>query len=98
MRIDRRRFLGAAAATSFASAITLSALGQQQFAAAPHIRAVVFDALVIFDLAIVVRRAEEAFPGKGAEFANFWRMRQFEYTWLRTAGERYRDFWHVTED
>ena len=27
-----------------------------------------------------------------------WRLRQFEYTWLRTAGERYRDFWHITED
>jgi 2-haloacid dehalogenase len=38
------------------------------------------------------------FPGKGPELANAWRTRQFEYTWLRTLGDRYVDFWQVTED
>ncbi len=27
-----------------------------------------------------------------------WRRRQFEYTWLRTAGGQYKDFWSCTED
>ena len=27
-----------------------------------------------------------------------WRIRQFEYVWLRTIAERYADFWQVTED
>ena len=99
MKIDRRRFLGAAAATTLGSTISsLPLVGEQQVATPLRVRAVIFDSLVIFDLAIVVKRADEVFPGKGAEFANLWRTRQFEYTWLRTAGEQYRDFWHVTED
>ena len=27
-----------------------------------------------------------------------WRTRQFEYTWLRTVGRQYADFWKVTEE
>jgi 2-haloacid dehalogenase len=27
-----------------------------------------------------------------------WRTRQFEYTWLRTLGGRYADFWQVTDE
>ena len=27
-----------------------------------------------------------------------WRTRQFEYTWLRTVGHQYADFWQVTEE
>ena len=27
-----------------------------------------------------------------------WRTRQFEYTWLRTIGRQYVDFWRVTEE
>ena len=27
-----------------------------------------------------------------------WRVRQFEYTWLRVVAQRYADFWQVTED
>ena len=26
----------------------------------------------------------------------YWRTRQFEYTWLRTVGHQYADFWQVT--
>ena len=100
MTASRREFLGAAVASTFAAAMTPERLigEEQRSARAPSIRAVAFDALVIFDLAIVARRAEEEFPGKGAALTNLWRMRQFEYTWLRTAGERYRDFWDITED
>jgi 2-haloacid dehalogenase len=99
MTASRRQFLGAAAVSTFAAAITSDRLtGEKQLATRSRVRAVAFDALVIFDLAIVARRAEEEFPGKGLELTNLWRTRQFEYTWLRTAGERYRDFWDITED
>ena len=27
-----------------------------------------------------------------------WRTRLFEYTWLRTLGRHYADFWQVTEE
>jgi 2-haloacid dehalogenase len=29
---------------------------------------------------------------------NAWRIRQFEYTWLRTLSDHYVDFWQSTED
>lgn len=38
------------------------------------------------------------FPGKGKELSNSWRIRQFEYQWLRALGQHYADFWHATED
>ncbi|HEU4923013.1 MAG TPA: HAD family hydrolase, partial [Burkholderiales bacterium] len=30
--------------------------------------------------------------------SNAWRIRQFEYTWLRTAAAQYRDFLGVIDD
>lgn len=63
-----------------------------------HVKAVVFDAFVIFDPRPIIARAEELFPGHGAMLCNEWRTRQFEYTWLRSMSNRYVDFWKVTED
>ena len=57
-----------------------------------HIKAVAFDGFVIFDPRPVVVQVEKEFPGRGAEFTNLWRTRQFEYTWLRTLMGRYEDF------
>src|SRR5437763_745094 len=62
------------------------------------IKAVAFDAFPIFDPRPVFALAEEIFPGKGADLSNAWRTRQFEYTWLRSTGRHYADFWKVTED
>jgi 2-haloacid dehalogenase len=99
MKPSRRRFLGAAAATSISyAAHSLRADGHTPVLRRAEIRAVAFDAFVIFSPAIVFQRAEEMFPGRGSALWNLWRTRQFEYTWLRTIGQRYRDFWHVTED
>jgi len=99
MTITRRDFLSVAATTTLASSIkTSSLIAEQQPVTTKRIRAIAVDALVIFDLGIVAKRAEELFPGRGSELTNLWRTRQFEYTWLRTAGERYRDFWQVTQD
>jgi 2-haloacid dehalogenase len=64
--------------------------------AAPRIKAVAFDGLVIFDPRPVAALAEEFFPGRGVELTNAWRTRQFEYTWLRTLTGDYADFWQVT--
>jgi len=52
----------------------------------------------VIDARPVFARVEEMFPDKGAELSAAWRTRQFEYTWLRTLGGQYADFWHVTED
>ena len=61
-------------------------------------RAVAFDAFALLDPRPVFAKAEELFPGRGTELGNAWRTRQFEYTWLRTTGGHYVDFWQVTDD
>jgi 2-haloacid dehalogenase len=38
------------------------------------------------------------FPDEASALLGAWRSRQFEYTWLLTAGHQYRDFWRVTDD
>lgn len=40
---------------------------------------------------------EKLFPGKGKELSNAWRIRQFEYQWLRALAGQYVDFWQATE-
>ena len=61
-------------------------------------KAIAFDGFPIIDPRPVFARLEEVFPGKGSELGNIWRTRQFEYSWLRTLGGRYVDFWQVTEE
>ena len=62
------------------------------------IKAIAFDAFTTFDPQPIVALAEQLFPTQGAALGNAWRTRQFEYTWLRSVGHRYVDFWKVTED
>ena len=61
-------------------------------------RAVAFDAFPVFDPRPIAARCEALFPGRGSELAGMWRTRQFEYAWLRTAAQRYRDFLGVVDD
>jgi 2-haloacid dehalogenase len=89
MLADRRTFMTLAAAALAAP----SAL-----AAVRPFKAIAFDGFVITDPRPVFAKAEELFPGKGLALSQAWRTRLFEYTWLRTLGGRYVDFWHVTED
>lgn len=62
------------------------------------IKAIAFDGFPIIDPRPVFAKVEEIVPGRGSELSNAWRTRQFEYTWLRTLGGNYVDFWRVTED
>jgi 2-haloacid dehalogenase len=62
------------------------------------VKAVAFDAFPILDSRPVSALAAKVFPDRGAELANLWRTRQFEYAWLRTLSNQYLDFWRVTED
>ena len=89
MLVNRRDFVTLAAATLAAPAA---------LAAARPFAAIAFDGFVITDPRPVFAKAEELFPGKGLALSQAWRTRLFEYTWLRTLGGRYVDFWHVTED
>jgi len=80
-------------------AATATARADPRLAAdAAKVKAVAFDGFPIIDPRPVFAKADEMFPGKGIELSNAWRARQFEYTWLRTLGGRYVDFWQVTEE
>jgi 2-haloacid dehalogenase len=96
MTVNRRNFLGLAAAAALTS--TMVAESQQVAGRTANIRVVVFDGLVIFNLGMICKIAEDCFPGRSVELIRAWQIRQFEYTWLRTTAGQYRDFLHVTED
>ena len=63
------------------------------------IKAVVFDAYgTLYDIQSVAAVTEEAFPGYGEIITQVWRIKQLEYTWLRSLMRRYEDFSAVTRD
>jgi 2-haloacid dehalogenase len=41
---------------------------------------------------------EEAFPGYGEMITQIWRIKQLEYSWLRSLMQRYRDFSVITRE
>lgn len=63
------------------------------------IKAVVFDAYgTLYDIQSVAAVTEEAFPGYGEIITQIWRIKQLEYTWLRSLMRRYQDFSVITQD
>jgi 2-haloacid dehalogenase len=96
--MTRREFVmraagGLTAANFVSDARTLAA---SPSALTPTFKALAFDAFPIFDPRPIFARADAMFPGTA--LSEEWRTRQFEYTWLRVAAQRYADFWQVTED
>ena len=100
MGVTRKQFVRLAAGTVLAAAGgSIQSLGRQASSSdGIRTKAIVFDAFVLFDARSIAKRLETVFPGRGLELANLWRIRQFEYTWLRTLGQQYVDFWQVTKD
>src|SRR5215470_2869103 len=97
--VDRREFVALTAAGLASSLLKplLRTVAAEE-AAKSKIKAIAFDAFPIFDPRPVIALAEELFPGKGAALSDEWRIRQFEYTWLRLASRHYADFWQITQD
>lgn len=63
------------------------------------IKAVVFDAYgTLYDIQSVAEVTEDAFPGYGEIITQVWRIKQLEYSWLRSLMRRYRDFSAVTRE
>ena len=63
------------------------------------IEAIVFDAYgTLYDVQSVAGATEAAFPGHGETITQIWRLKQLEYSWLRSAMGDYADFWTVTLD
>ena len=63
------------------------------------IKAVVFDAYgTLYDIQSVAAVTEQAYPGHGDIITQVWRIKQLEYTWLRSLMGRYVDFAGVTRE
>jgi len=92
MSVNRRKFV------MLAGASVLAAPAVRSVAAERPVKAIAFDGFPIIDPRPVFAKVEEIFPGKGRALSEAWRTRLFEYTWLRTLGQRYADFWQVTGD
>lgn len=87
--MQRRTFLAGMAASV--------AAGQGNSAAPRAIRAVAFDAFVIFDGRTIIAAARETLGDKGGAFAVAWLEKLFGNTWLLTSAERYEAFESVAE-
>src|SRR6202044_3397305 len=63
------------------------------------LKAVVFDAYgTLYDIQSVATVTEEAFPGYGDIITQIWRIKQLEYSWLRSLMRRYEDFSVITRE
>ncbi|NQU64614.1 MAG: haloacid dehalogenase type II [SAR324 cluster bacterium] len=63
------------------------------------IKACVYDAYgTLFDVHSAVGKYRERLGDKADAVSNVWRMKQLEYTWLRSLMENHADFWQVTRE
>ena len=64
-----------------------------------NIKAIIFDAYgTLFDVNSAAEKCKEKIGDKWESFANYWRITQLEYTWLRSLMKRHKNFWKITED
>ena len=95
MSTGRREFLncvgGLAAAGFVLGAGAATGAGASERVSGP-VGGVGFDAFTLLDFRALPATAERLFPGQGARFEELWRIRLFEYSWLRVLGAHYRDF------
>lgn len=61
-------------------------------------KGIAFDGFVIFNPKPVADALQTLLGEKATAFNAIWKSKQFEYTWLRTAAQQYKNFWEVTED
>lgn len=62
-------------------------------------RAVIFDAYgTLYDVQSVAEITEDTYPGYGDIITQIWRIKQLEYSWLRSLMARYQDFESITRD
>lgn len=88
MAVNRRGFVTLA---------TVALAAPSVLAATRPIKAVAFDGFPIIDPRPVFAKVDALFADRGRALSEAWRVRLFEYTWLRTLGGRYVDFWQVAE-
>jgi len=94
--MDRRSFLSWSGTA--AAALALSASTQTHEHMQIKIKAILFDGFAIFDSRSVAALAMRLYPEKGNDLVREWRIRQFEYSWLRTLSNSYLDFLTIIGD
>lgn len=63
------------------------------------VKAIVFDAYgTLYDIQSVAAITDRTFPGYGELITQIWRVKQLEYTWLRSLMRRYEDFSVITRN
>ena len=63
------------------------------------IKACVFDAYgTLFDVHSAVGKHKHRLGENADRVSSLWRVKQLEYTWLRSLMGHYADFWQVTRD
>jgi 2-haloacid dehalogenase len=97
--IGRRDFIklaGAAAASAGALSVPGNASAQ---ASLKGIKALCFDAYgTLYDVFSVTALCEQLFSGKGSALAQLWRVKQLQYSMMRSLMGRHKDFWQLTGD
>ncbi|MDC0716676.1 haloacid dehalogenase type II [Nannocystis bainbridge] len=94
--MSRRQFLRVVAGAGGLLGACRTTGAQPPVGGRAEIRAICFDLFTLFDPRGVERAAEAVAPGQAAELCRDWRVRQFEYAWLRATADQYRDFEFVT--
>jgi len=62
-------------------------------------KACVFDAYgTLFDVRSVIGKLRDRLGKDAVEVTELWRVKQLEYTWLRSLMHRHVDFWQVTQE
>ena len=62
-----------------------------------EIDACVFDAYgTLFDTSSAANKCRETLGDAWQAFAQLWRRKQLEYSWLRSLMGRHTDFWHAS--
>jgi 2-haloacid dehalogenase len=84
---------GCARSAPLAAASGPAGLGQRR-----KLKAICFDLFTLFDPRSVVQVATSVVGERAPELCEAWRVRQFEYSWLRVAAEQYADFHVVTDE
>jgi 2-haloacid dehalogenase len=63
-----------------------------------EIKAIAFDGFPIFDPRPILVLTKKLYPEQGEAFGKMWFNKIFAYTWLRTNGGKYKNFYAVLND
>ena len=97
--IDRRDFIKVAGAAGAVAAAMAPGAASAQGAGLRGIKALCFDAYgTLYDVFSVTALCEELFTGRGNALAQLWRVKQLQYSMMRSLMGRHRDFWQLTND